>query len=263
MIKKSTDDKYDRKNVSIVLKKTSHQYMSRPFGNCSDYQIPDKTTYQSMSYMECYRKCLTYQYIKSWECVPYLMDNFITEYDVINDETKRCSTKRVETKDVNRKFDENNFVEKCLKICPKDCFQVEFPSKVYIRESYFNNQDWVDEEGANLYNGPYERVIVWDSHQPMFAYIDEPVLTFTQYLVFCGGLMGLWFGQSLKDMFSLLIDKHFWHSIHRKITMILILTKECMFIVYKLTCKLLLFLIKFVIVYLNFVISKISQLVLR
>ena len=32
------------------------------------------------------------------------MDNIITEYDVTKDETKRCSTKRDETKYVIRKY---------------------------------------------------------------------------------------------------------------------------------------------------------------
>ena len=114
-------------------------------------------------------------------------------------------------------------------------------------------------EGINRHNGAYERVIVWDSHQLMFAYIDEPVITFTQYLVFCGGLMGLWFGQSLKDMFSLLIDKHFWHSIYHKLTIILNLTLECIVIIYKLTCNLLLSLINWIISILNTIISKFSH----
>ena len=34
----------------------------------------------------------------------------------------------------------------------------------------------------------------------MFVYIEEPVLTFTQFVVNCGGLMGLWFGKSVKDL---------------------------------------------------------------
>ena len=190
------------------------------------------------------------------------MDNFITEYDVINDETKRCSTNRDETKGVDRKPDKREFVEKCLKICLKDCFQVKYSSNLKARETYFDNQVWLDEAKTNFHGRPYERVIVWDSSQPMFAYIDEPVMTFTQYLVFCGGLMGLWFGQSLKDMFSLLIDKYFWHSIYQKFTIVFKLTPECMVIIYKLTCNLLISFIHWVIVILNTITSKISQIFL-
>ena len=44
-------------NNSILVKKSSHQYMNRPFGQCFDYQIPNDLTYNSLSYIECYRKC--------------------------------------------------------------------------------------------------------------------------------------------------------------------------------------------------------------
>ena len=67
-------------------------------------------------------------------------------------------------------------------------------------------------------NKLYERRIYWDSSEPMFAYTDEPDLTFTDYLVYCGGLMGLWFGQSAKDLISTLIDITFWRLLLNSIT---------------------------------------------
>ena len=246
-------------NLSIVVKKSSHQYMSRPFGQCYDYQIPDKTIYNGMSYMECYRKCLTHQYIKSWECVPYLMDNFITEYDLTNDETKRCSTNRDDI--INRRRDERYFVGKCLRICPKECFRVEYTSKMKERETYFDNQFWLkNSKKSYRYE---ERVIVWDSSQPMIAYIDEPVMTFSTFLVNCGGLMGLWFGQSLKDVFSLLIDKTFWRSVYHKIQMIYNLTLEFIVIIIKIISSLLLSLINWIILIRNSITSKISQFIMK
>ena len=252
---KNNEHSIMKNNVSIVVKKSSHQYMSRPFGNCSDYRIPDKTLYNSMSYIECYRKCLTHQYIKKWECVPYLMQNFITEYDLTNDET-RCSTNRDDI--INRRRDQRYIVEKCLRICPKECFQVEYSSKAKERETYFDNQFW--SKYFKTFYRPQERVIVWDSNQPMIAYIDEPVMTFTQYLVNCGGLMGLWFGQSLKDMFSLLIDKTFWRSVYHKIQLIYVLTAECIsVIIIKIISNSLLSLINWIILIRNTITSKISQ----
>ena len=194
-------------------------------------------------------------YIKSWECVPYLIDNFITEYDLTNDETKSCSNNTLEDMN-NRKRVERGFVEKCLKICPKECFRVEYSSKLKERESYFDNQVWLTKQ---TYFRPFERVIVWDSSEPMFAYIDEPVMTFTQYLVNCGGLMGLWFGQSLKNMFSLLIDKTFWYSVYRKIPIIYNLTIECIIIINKLIFNLLLPVINWVIIIWNTFTLNISQ----
>ena len=105
-------------------------------------------------------------------------------------------------------------------MCPKDCFNVEYYSTIKRTENYVDNQHWFDypkieppivsgirtqKHDNNFKERPVERRIVWDTSKPMFAYIDEPVMTFTQYLVYCGGLMGLWFGQSLNDLIQLMI----------------------------------------------------------
>ena len=195
-------------NYSISVKKSSHQYMSWPFGHCSTYQIPDERTYHGMSYIECYRNCLTHHSIKQWNCFPYLIDNFITEYQLNTNKTKMCSTKRDDVK--NRRLKETIFVKRCSNICPKECIRVEYWSEVKMNERFFDNQKWIV---SRFQFKTIERLIKWDSSQPMFAYIDEPVMTFTQYLVFCGGLMGLWFGHSIKDLFSVFIDKTFWLKI--------------------------------------------------
>ena len=208
-------------NYSIVVKKSSHQYMNRPFGQCFDYKIPNDLTYKSMSYIECYRKCLSHHYIEHLKCVPYFIDNFITEYDLTNDKTNICSTNAENV--MKRRLVEKGFIKKCSKKCPKECFRVEYSSEVKERSNYFSNQEWFN---SNEFARGHQRLIVWDSSEPMFAYIDEPVMTFTQYLVYCGGLMGLWFGQSLKDLFLLLIDKSFWRSIIYKIYLIYQFVKQ-------------------------------------
>ena len=193
-----------------------------------------------MSYIECYRKCLIHQYIKQCNCVPYIIDNFITEYDLTNNETKMCSTN---TEDVmNRRPMEKTFVNKCSKECPKECFRVDYSSEVKERSTYFSNQNWFD---SDYFERSVQRSVVWDSYEPMFAYIDEPVLTFTQYLVYCGGLMGLWFGQSLKDLFSLIIDKSFWRSIIYKIIIIDEILKEMFFLICMIIYKILISIINY------------------
>ena len=40
----------------------------------------------------------------------------------------------------------------------------------------------------------------------MFVYSEEPVMSFSDYLVNCGGLKGLWFGTSAKDLITFIID---------------------------------------------------------
>ena len=36
--------------------------------------------------------------------------------------------------------------------------------------------------------------LMWDTSQPGYAFIEEAKMTFTDYLVNLGGLMGLWYG---------------------------------------------------------------------
>ena len=38
----------------------------------------------------------------------------------------------------------------------------------------------------------------------MFAYTEQPVTTFSDYLVNRGGLLGLWFGISAKDLINII-----------------------------------------------------------
>ena len=197
-----------------------------------------------MSYIECYRKCLIHQYIKQCNCVPYIIDNFITEYDLTYDETKRCSTNPENI--VNRRPMEKIFINKCSKECSKECFRVDYSSEVKERSIYFSNQNWFD---SYYYKRPSKRSVIWDSYEPMFAYIDEPVLTFTQYLVYCGGLMGLWFGQSLKDLFSLIIDKTFWRSIIYRFHIIYEIVKQMSVIICMITYKILISIINYSLIF--------------
>ena len=54
------------------------------------------------------------------------------------------------------------------------------------------------------------KTLVWDTTQPMFVYKEVPVLSFIEYMVYLGGLVGLWFGTSAKDVVIILFDKTFW-----------------------------------------------------
>jgi hypothetical protein len=66
-----------------------------------------------------------------------------------------------------------------------------------------------------------ERSLVLDSTQPMFVYNEESVLSFTEYLCYCGGLIGLWFGTSAKDIIVLLDESRIWIAISTKINLFL------------------------------------------
>ena len=182
-------------NYEISLRKSSHKYMKWPFGQCIEYDVPNERTLNSMSQIDCQRKCLIHDYIKKGICRPRFVNNMLTEFDSIDNRTIVCP-QYSDNKNISLLLSE------CQLKCPEECFQVNYWSTVKetklgkYRSIFSGNPEIKHEEAV-------ERRIVWSSSEPMFAYIDEPVLTFTAYLVYCGGLMGLWFGQSLKDLLSL------------------------------------------------------------
>ena len=65
---------------------------------------------------------------------------------------------------------------------------------------------WYKSPVLGAFERPIDRRILWDTNKPMLSYIDSPDMSFTDYVVYCGGLLGLWFGQSLKDIILLSID---------------------------------------------------------
>ena len=203
------------RNYTITLRQTKYQYTSWPYGECRDYSV------DSLSRIQCYRMCLTQQYLLKWKCVPLFTDNAITDYDITN-ETKFCWYESDKMFDYRRS--ETIFIDKCWKLCPKDCYDVEYHTRIVEMKNRVDDISWNDIMLKKKI--PVERTIMWDSNELMFAYIEEPVMTFTQYLVFCGGLMGLLFGQSVKDLFLLIIEMEFWKIIFNKIIKILSYIKK-------------------------------------
>jgi len=49
----------------------------------------------------------------------------------------------------------------------------------------------------------------WDDRKPFMIYKEKPVMTFTSYFCYIGGLFGMWFGISTNQLFDQLIEKRF------------------------------------------------------
>ena len=203
-------------NYTIFLSKTLRQRLHHSNALCNDYELTINRFWNAKSYIQCYRKCIQYKHKTRFDCIPLFIDRYITELDFDSVDNKICSFETFS----ERKNNLTEFRKYCRRKCPKDCFNVEYHPIYKKSENYFGNQQWFDypaikppnvkgftiENPDNFYERPVERRIVWDTSKPMFAYIDEPVLTFTAYLVYCGGLMGLWFGQSVHDLIVLIIN---------------------------------------------------------
>ena len=210
-------------NYTVNLRKTSRQRLSHPYGQCT-----------TDSHIQCYRKCIQSQHKRIFKCIPLFVINYMHESDFNSLDTDICHYDSLS----KRKNFGHKFKYFCYKQCPKDCFTVEYNARVVgseipIIESRSHDSGWsgFHHDTSRVFkqsligwhsgeafepeepdidtpvnNVPVERRFVWDSSELMFAYIEEPVITLTDYLVHCGGLMGLWFGHSLRDLFRALIN---------------------------------------------------------
>ena len=93
----------------------------------------------------------------------------------------------------------------CRIKCPEDCFKVYYSSELRKMVEFFGNK-LSFETSYQFDKYSVHRRVVWDRSQPILAYIEKPVLTFSKFVVNCGGLMGLWFGKSAKDLIIWIIN---------------------------------------------------------
>ena len=201
---------------SILLTKTKRSYLGPPYSQCSHYRSDTERPFNALSYMQCYRHCLRAfaQNDNRLNCTPFFIDNMIIELDLFNQQIPICPFEK------RLIFDELVIKEirnKCVQLCPNDCLTVDYSS---------DNQRTASEIDLMLETSNRSEVsIVWDSRQPMLSYIEESVLSFTDYLVICGGLLGLWFGTNANDLFIKLIESRFlielWLQIKTKSRLLL------------------------------------------
>ena len=98
---------------------------------------------------------------------------------------------------------QNQWNRKCKNYCPIDCQSVDYSYSVHKTDSQVRNEFWYNLNESERY---YRKSLIWDSTQPMFAYNEESVMSFTDYLVNFGGLLSLWFGTNAKDFIILIIE---------------------------------------------------------
>ena len=101
-----------------------------------------------------------------------------------------------------------------MELCPKECLREEYSYRITESDLRTGIDHWLQQE---VYKNKrlYFKSIEWDSSEPMFAYTEEPVTTFSDYLVNCGGLMGLWFGTSAKDLITIIIESELLKKLKR------------------------------------------------
>ena len=194
--KQITNGIYFSSNYSISVRAIQRKFLDYPYGECYSYES-DGQPFNARSQTQCYRKCVREYCEKHYKCIPLFIDYYIHENDFKGrNENKFCSLK--ENLLFEKWLKQTNYEEKCRSLCPKNCIQTQYFWKTKRKKfSLFDGNEYWFKQGDDEYR---ENNIVWDTSQPMFAYIEEPVMTFTDYLVDCGGLLGIWFGTSAKDL---------------------------------------------------------------
>ena len=193
----SIRDPQYRENYTLSVIRSSRQYLGSPYGQCSDYRDSD-----SKSRQQCYRKCFRDNIVKTFQCISLFVDYFVSELDSITNTTQLCSKSGKEFEQI--------FRDKCMKLCPKECLRVEYSYRMTETYSILGIQSWMHQSHTFFSN-----YIHWDSSEPMFAYTEDPVMTLSDYLVDCGGLMGLWFGTSAKDIIDFTINSELLKKLKR------------------------------------------------
>ncbi len=148
----------------------------------SHYKSNDRP-FNAFSQMVCLRKCQNYCQ-KRLRCSPLIINEIISSIDEEENEPKFCSKRENDL--FNELINENNSTNQCLKYCPKDCFKFDVQTTLlgYI-DSTLTKECSTDLREVQLF---------WDKNYPLISYIETPVMTFTEYLCYCGGIFGLWFG---------------------------------------------------------------------
>ena len=186
-------------NYTFSVIRSSRQYLGSPYGQCSDYRDSD-----SKSRQLCYRKCFRNNIEKIFQCIPLFVDYYVSELDSIPNTTKLCSKSLKEF--------EPKLRDKCMKLCPKECLREEYSYRMIESDSRFGIDYWLRlDERKRIYS----KLFQWDSSEPMFVYTEEPIMSLSDYLVNCGGLMGLWFGTSAKDIIAFIIESEFVKKLNR------------------------------------------------
>jgi len=91
----------------------------------------------------------------------------------------------------------DNYSKLCTDLCPIDCEGDGFIISNKYKQTKFNIQSKV-----------YEFSLKWDDSKPFIVYRETPVITFTDYFCYIGGLFGMWFGISANHLFEKLVEKY-------------------------------------------------------
>ena len=159
--------------------------------------------------MQCYRQCTRDSFQRIFNCTILFTDYSLNDLDFNENPLNVCRYKTYSNiLKYNKKY---QVFQYCKQFCPKDCLTVDYSYSIHRTDTYTGNEFWHKLNESQRY---YRKSLIWDSTQPTIAYNEETVMSFTNYLSNCGGLLGLYYGLNVKDFVLLLINSRlslfFW-----------------------------------------------------
>jgi len=166
--------------------------------------------------------------------VPLYQDNYIDHDDFKYFGQTICSENDIQEFKANHS---QNVNKECLKLCPKDCYSIEYywdlkPMEIINKKEWYewyNGDDYLDHINFSL-------IFKWDQNSPVYIYKETQTLSFTDYLCYCGGLFSLWFGSNAKDLIIWLIKSQILISIMHLFKLISNYINKIYLIIFGLRC---------------------------
>jgi hypothetical protein len=187
-------------NQNYYLAKKSFEFLETPYeSRCSYYDSSEtKLNFDSLSHKQCIRKCLRHYCEIEMNCSCFIYKHFkyhkiiFSQLDSVSNNLNICP---------NDSIIINHFYPKysklCTNLCPINCI-----NDAYIISNKYQNQI------LNFDPNQRNTSLFWDISKPLILNKETPVMIFTDYFCYIGGLSGIWFGISANQLLTKLRDNY-------------------------------------------------------
>jgi hypothetical protein len=177
------------KIYGLNIIKKSFEFLEFPYESKCSYYENFKTIFRSSSHTHCIRQCIRRNCEIELKCSCIGLENTISQMDYDFQKMEICRK--------DEKFMESFILKTttfCTSLCPKDCINDEY--LIVVSKANFD---------PFAKNKLIEFTVSWDVSKPFITNRETPVMTFTDYFCYIGGLFGMWFGISANQLFNHLV----------------------------------------------------------
>jgi hypothetical protein len=178
------------------IAKKSYVYLQIPYKSSCSYYDSSQNVFNTYSHKHCIRQCLTNYCEIKMNCSCYLYKFDISIFDIMSQSDRSLYDICLKNENYMLSF-YDNYSKICTHLCSIDCKADKF----IITNKYKKKKLPVNSKIK-------EFSLKWDDSKPFIVYRETPVMTFTDYFCYIGGLFGMWFGISANQLFENLIKNH-------------------------------------------------------